>query len=59
VYAQLDLEVMWKRSKNKGRLPNFHEFWNEEVYYKNDLKKTLMFEHYNFVDSIEQGTIIF
>jgi hypothetical protein len=29
--VQLDLEMMCKRPKKEGRLPNFHEFWNEEV----------------------------
>jgi hypothetical protein len=32
MYAQLDLEVICKRFKKEGRLPNFHEFWNEEVH---------------------------
>jgi hypothetical protein len=36
--AQLDLEVMCKRSKKEGRLPNFHEFWSEEVHYNKDSK---------------------
>jgi hypothetical protein len=36
MYAQLDLKVMFKRPIKEGRLPNFHEFWSEEFYYKKD-----------------------
>jgi hypothetical protein len=57
---QFDLEVMCTRSKQEKRLPNFHEFWGEEVHYieRASKKKILMFEHYNLVDPIEQGAVI-
>jgi hypothetical protein len=32
--AQLHLEVVCKMLKKKGRPPNFHEFWSEEVHCK-------------------------
>jgi hypothetical protein len=32
--AQLDLEVICKRLKKKGRPFNFHEFWTKEIHYK-------------------------
>jgi hypothetical protein len=54
MYAQLDLEVMCKRPKNKGTPSNFHGLWSEEVHHKENLpKKTLMFERYNLMDLME------
>jgi hypothetical protein len=39
--AQLDLEVMGKRSKNRRITSNFHEFWSEEIHFKNYCQKKL------------------
>jgi hypothetical protein len=39
MYAQLDSKVMYKRSKKKGRLPKFYEFWGEEVHCIKDPQK--------------------
>ena len=58
--AQLDFEVIFKRSQKEGRLANFHEFWSEEVHCKKDpQKKTLMFECWNLVDLMKSLAIIF
>jgi hypothetical protein len=32
IYAQLDLKELYKITQLKGRLPNCHEFWHEEVH---------------------------
>jgi hypothetical protein len=37
--AHLDLEVICKRLKKEGRIPNFHDFWSEEVHCKKDIQK--------------------
>jgi hypothetical protein len=60
MYGQFDLEMISNSSKNERRPSNFHEFWSEEVGYKQNLKmkKTLMFEHH-YLDSIELGDVIF
>ena len=55
--AQLDLEVICKGSKKEGRPFNLSEFWDSLL--KNLSKKTLMFEHYNLVDLMEWGVVIF
>ena len=39
MYAQLDLEVMCRRSPKKRRPSNFHEFWNIEVHSREHPKK--------------------
>jgi hypothetical protein len=39
--VQLDFEVICKRPKKEGRLPNLHEFWNDEVHYKKNSKKEI------------------
>jgi hypothetical protein len=45
MYAQLDLEVIYKRLKKEGRPPSFHEFWSKRVHCKIYPKnKTLIFE---------------
>jgi hypothetical protein len=60
MYAQVDLEVIYNRSKNEGRVFNFYEFWSEEVRYKKSpKKKTLVFKHFNLVDYMEQRVVIF
>jgi hypothetical protein len=54
--AQLDLEVMRKRSKKKKRPSNFHYFWSKEVHSKEhplQKNKTLMFECYNLLAPME------
>jgi hypothetical protein len=53
--AQLDLEVMSKRFKEKRRISYFHKFWNKEVHNKRTpkKKKSLMFECYNLLDPME------
>jgi hypothetical protein len=53
MYAQLDLELMHKRSKNNRIPSNFNKFGSEEVIYKTPPKKTLMFGCYNLVDPME------
>jgi hypothetical protein len=57
--AQLHLEVVGKRPKNKVIPSNFHEFWSEEVHCKNYPKKTLMIECYNLVDPMIDGLLFF
>jgi hypothetical protein len=53
--CSFDLEVICKRSKKEGRIFDLYEFWSEEVYCnKTPKQKTLMFEHYNLVDSKEK-----
>jgi hypothetical protein len=49
MYAPIESKVICKRYKNEGRLPNFHEFWSEEVHSKKKplQKKPSIFEHYN------------
>jgi hypothetical protein len=39
MYAQLDLEVRFKRSKKERRPSNFHQFWSKEVHTKKHPKK--------------------
>jgi hypothetical protein len=41
MYAQLDLEVISKKSPRKRRPSNFYEVWSKEVHYKNNPKKQL------------------
>jgi hypothetical protein len=58
--TQLALEVMCKRSKKEGRVPNFHEFSVKKFnVYRLSKKKTLMFKQYDLLDSIEQGAVMF
>jgi hypothetical protein len=54
-------KMMCKRPNEERRPPSFHEFGSEEVHSKRNpqKKKTLMFEHYNLVDSMERGVAIF
>ena len=59
MYTQLDLEVMHKKPKKKMS-SHFYEFWSEEVHSKNyPKKKTLMFECYNLMDSMEWQGLFF
>jgi hypothetical protein len=54
MYAQLDLEVRWKRPKKERRSSNFHSFWSKEVHTRKHLqKKALTFECYNLLDPME------
>jgi hypothetical protein len=41
MYAQLDLEVICKKSKIEGRPPNFHEIWSKESLVQKKQNKTL------------------
>jgi hypothetical protein len=34
MYGQFDLKAISKTFKKMGKTPNFHEFWSEELYYK-------------------------
>jgi cephalosporin-C deacetylase-like acetyl esterase len=58
--TQLDLQVILKRPPKKSP-SDFHEFWSEELHCekKKKKKKTLLFEGYNLMDSVELGLITF
>jgi hypothetical protein len=37
MYIQLDLELIFQKEKEKGRPPNFHALWSEDVHLKKHL----------------------